>query len=809
MHRASMCKSFVVCLFVAASQSSAYAKAPSQSPFSKRPTLAELSRVLIFEEPLLYSRKPSSKEIQLLAQALGSYIAQGQLEGLSTVQDYLKKHPSSPWRLSLLVNVGLMHRHVGNISEAIKAWEAAWAFGKTSQERNALALAHRALGELLEVNAGLGRQQMLESLIKEADTQELSGLITEKLSIARESLSYMKTSPDTAFRCGPVALSYVKATESPSALGDISIHQGMLSNENGTNLAMNQAWSSQMGLKLQMAKRNLGAGIPVPSVLHFRTGHFAAALFQKGNRILVQDPFLGDTWIPMSVLDHEVSGYALIAAGKLPKGWVSVSSEDGARVWGKGAWGPGRPDDTRPDSYLIPTSFLSETGSSTKIGFHANLVSLSLQVPAVAYTPTKGPKVEISATYNQREYGQPQVFDYCNLGPKWTFSYLTCLKDDSTNPDFNVTLCNPSGGGLIFQSRGDGTFLPEGYTQAQLVRQPGNTYYIQYIDGQKDFYEAADRVWGLRRVVLTRRQDAAGNEIKFIWDAMLRLVSVVDATGQKTLLKYESSVDPLKLTSVTDPFGHTTRFHYDESGRLVKTVDIVGAATVYSYGPTNVDPRLPLDFLRTMVGPAGTINYRAGETLIGPSYRRWLEVRNSDEKVERVEAGAGYAYEIDPEQIPNVPEFDPAYHPLNISFRETFYWSAGNYDSGQPDFRKARHIRWGHGPGGFSSGIVLSEKIPGKPRHWFVHAGDFWGGIFPLARNAAYPMTSEGALKPGRTLNGISEAETGVERLVPVFDGSRRLVTRDYWQNPDGSLGWNQYQYDTQGRLIKDPTVSQ
>lgn len=778
-------------------------EAPKPSLFSATPSKAEVSNIKVFEEPLVSVGEPTQKEIRALAEAIDVYVAKGRLENLEPMMAFVKAYPESPWRLTLLVNLGLMYRHTGQITKALEAWEAAWAFGRDLKDPKSIALSHRALGELLEANAGLGRPERLSSLVKESDGRPLVGLITEKLSFARESLAYMKMSPETAFRCGPVALAHLKATESPLAFADLKV-EAMLSSDKGTTLAMNQAWASSIGLKLQAAKRTPGAGIPVPCMLHFSTGHFAAAMVVKADRVLVQDPFLGDTWIPLSVLDREASGYALIPAGELPKGWSTVLKAEAETVWGKGAWGPGRPDDTRPDSYRITSSVVPALAGMPNHTFHANLVSLNLDISASGYKTTNGPKVEFKVTYNQREYGQPQVFDYCNLGPKWTFTYLACLKDDTTNPDFNIALCNPGGGGLIFQSRGDGTFLPENYTQAQLIRQPGNTYVIQYLDGQKDYYEAADRAWGLRRVILTRRQDASGKEIKFTWDAMLRLVSITDADAQVTSLSYESPSDPLKLTKVTDPTGKTTRFEFNEKGNLIKTINAQGVATTFSYGPTPADPGMPADFIHSMTNPTGRVLFREGETLIGPSYRRWLEARNSDGRMERVEGGAGYAYEIDPEQLPKVPELDPNYHPLLVSFREAFYWSSNVYDFGKPNFRKARHIRWGHGPGGFSSGIAVSEKEPSGPRHWFVHAGDFWGGVFPTARTAQFPLTLDGTLKPAAQILGVKGTPETTRILAPVFSGNRRLVTRDYWVNPDGSLGKIQYDYDPRGRLIQD-----
>jgi hypothetical protein len=61
------------------------------------------------------------------------------------------------------------------------------------------------------------------------------------------------------------------------------------------------------------------------------------------------------------------------------------------------------------------------------------LVSLTLTDTPIWYTPPKGPAVEFTAWYNQREAFQPQTFSYSNLGQKWTFNWLSYITDDPTN----------------------------------------------------------------------------------------------------------------------------------------------------------------------------------------------------------------------------------------------------------------------------------------------------------------------------------------------------------------------------------------
>ncbi len=99
---------------------------------------------------------------------------------------------------------------------------------------------------------------------------------------------------------------------------------------------------------------------------------------------------------------------------------------------------------------------------------------------------------------------------------------------------------------------------------------------------------------------------------------------------------------------------------------------------------------------------------------------------------------------------------------------------------------------------------LLSEKTPDGPRHWYVHAGDFWDGVFHGARTPAFPLTLDGALKPGARVLGVMGTNSNKDLLAPIFDGNRAVVTRDYWVDRSQQLfGWFK-DYDLAGRLVSE-----
>ena len=58
---------------------------------------------------------------------------------------------------------------------------------------------------------------------------------------------------------------------------------------------------------------------------------------------------------------------------------------------------------------------------------HLMLVSLNINDEPVGYAPPVGPPVKFMVRYNQRDMGQPGNFLYSNLGPKWTFDWLSVM----------------------------------------------------------------------------------------------------------------------------------------------------------------------------------------------------------------------------------------------------------------------------------------------------------------------------------------------------------------------------------------------
>src|SRR5262249_19693515 len=143
--------------------------------------------------------------------------------------------------------------------------------------------------------------------------------------------------PEIAFRCGPLALDRIRASLDPTLAGHAAI-QNSASGTNGFSLDQVAQLSSQLGMSYQAGFRSKGASLVVPSVVHWKVGHYAAIVGRENDgRYHVQDPTFGkDAWVTARALEEEASGYFLIPAGELPRGWRTVSAPEAGRVFGKG-----------------------------------------------------------------------------------------------------------------------------------------------------------------------------------------------------------------------------------------------------------------------------------------------------------------------------------------------------------------------------------------------------------------------------------------------------------------------------------------
>jgi RHS repeat-associated protein len=787
--------------------------------FSSNPTEEEFFRARVFAEPLVpIGGEPSAAENAALANALLGYAKRSGPDDFSSLTGFLDRHPQSPWVAALLTDMGLEYYNTAHYSLALEAWSRAWELGQNAAKPNAKAIADRALGELAGLEARLGRVAELEVLIKSVEGRVFTGPTTDRIYRARGGLREMKERPGVSFRCGPLALERIKLSLDPNQAAEaIEIIRKSASTERGFSLTQVAELSQKVGLTLQMARRDRGAAFIVPAVVHWKVGHYAALLRQEGDRYLLQDPtFRNDVWATKEALEAETSGYFLVPAGKLGAGWKPVEAGIGDTVWGKG--GVSGPDPGGGGS-PPPPPCKGMAVSSVDLLF----VSLSLSDDPVGYSPPVGPAVRFPVRYNQRDPFQPAVFSYSNLGPQWTFDWLSYITDNPSSPMADVQYYRQGGFARFFTGFDPATqsYAYQQYDQTKLVRTTASSYEMLLPDGSKLVFGQSDGSVGTsRNIFLTQMIDPAGNAVALTYDGSLRLVALTDAIGQVTTVSYTNAADIYKITSVTDPFGRSAYFGYDVSSRLAEITDVIGLTSQFSYDSGS-------DFVNALLTPYGTTSFATSEG----GTNTFLETTYPDGSRERVEfnqtLGNGTPSSDPPASIPAGMLTQDA----NLNYRNTYYWSRTACATGYGDFSKARIYHWLHTADIVSAaGILESTKEPLEGRVWRDYAGQ---GSPQLVGNTSLPAHVGRVLDDGSTqlftyiYDGFGHPTTIVDPVGRTFsyvydtNGIDLLEVRmtRAWQNEllaamtynsqhlpltivDAAGQTNSYTYNSRGQLL-------
>ncbi|MCI0658119.1 MAG: cysteine peptidase family C39 domain-containing protein, partial [Acidobacteria bacterium] len=408
---------------------------PPQFPtFSPTPTDEEIFRARVFGEPLIpEAGEANTAENQALAQAITTYLYGGDSEALEPLEGVVTSFPQSRWRVGVQANVGSWYKKKGYFTRAERNLLEAWRLGKNSQTEGVRRLAEFAAGELMLLQAQFGQVDPLEALVTEFAGRELSGGITEKLYVGQATVWGLRNDHQNAIPSGSVALERIrldkhekaekeKKDQDPSYKKKNFVRHQELdrfpADHDGASLAEIQDLSDLTDLKLQMVKReNPNAEIPLPALVHFKQGHFAAIVEKRGERFRLDDPLLGgEVWMSRQAFEEEISGYFLLEQGRLPPGWRNANRGETGPIRGKCAYATGDIADTGQSDLCKPCS---GGGSGMAVyRFHLLRASLSIDDTPVGYSPPRGPAVRFQATYNQREAYQPATFTFSNLGKR-------------------------------------------------------------------------------------------------------------------------------------------------------------------------------------------------------------------------------------------------------------------------------------------------------------------------------------------------------------------------------------------------------
>jgi RHS repeat-associated protein len=764
--------------------------------FSANPTVEEFLRARVFDEQLVPTGgTPGAAENAALASALVEYTKRAIPDDFSSLTAFLQKHPRSAWKPALLTSLGLEYYKTAYYSQALETWEEAWVLGQKATDIPGKFVADRALCELAALYSRLGRMAELEALLKAAESRTLMGGAAERITLAREALWMMQYQPKVSFRCGPLALQSIKRSLKPNEPGDMAIFNSA-STQQGFALPEVAELSKKIGLNYQMAFREKAGGFLVPSVVHWKVGHYAALVRQVGDQYLLEDPTFGNrVWATKRALEAETSGYFLIQPGDLPDGWRSVDAKEAATIRGKGMTSGNDPDIYTPEDLQTGQCGFDGTGMAVS-SVHLMLANLQIRDTPVGYTPPVGPPVRFTVRYNHRDYLQQATIFGTNafvsiLGPKWTHDWNGRIRDNPNNSLADVKYLVEGGGARTFTdfNTNTQTFAPQQFDHTQLRRigtGSAATYQMTYPDGSR-------KIFGLRSgadILLTQVLDPAGNAVTLTYDSS-RLVAITDAIGQVTTISYEDPDNPALITKVTDPFGRFARFEYNTNAiggyvfrgtcgtnlivdpilipRLSKITDVLGLTSSVAH-ETRTATHIAYDPI-TNVHCTNRYNY-AGDTIIllatpyggtfftasnGPPTNftmRFVETRYPDGSRDRVEYNQSEHLGI-AQSEPVVPQ-GMATHNTFLYARNTFYWSRNACATAYGDYTKAKLYHWLHAANlTTTAGILESTKEALERRVWYDYAG-----------------------QPGPYGEGTTDKPTHVGRVLD--DGTTQLYTYGY-----------------------------
>ena len=327
--------------------------APSlEVAFGIHVTTDALRRAHVLAEPLLPTAVPTDDDNRALATLLQTVATVPEDQRLVRIDQFLADRPASPWRASVLANAATSYARAGYFSRAAAYWEQAWELTKDATSGDARAIADYSVGEALTQMITFGQVERIEKRLKEIETRDVRGPAGTKVSAARIALSVLTNHHELAMFSGPEALK-MYLTVAPTATLEKSVrtiaayHPSM----EGTRIHELRNLAASAGLQLSVVHAAPVGDIPVPSVVHFRSQHYAAIVAREGDTYVLRDPSLGGTLrLTGAALRDETSGYFLVPPdiSKNPR-WRAVADGEAANVVGHCTPGANNYDPPCPD----------------------------------------------------------------------------------------------------------------------------------------------------------------------------------------------------------------------------------------------------------------------------------------------------------------------------------------------------------------------------------------------------------------------------------------------------------------------------
>jgi RHS repeat-associated protein len=352
--------------------------------------------------------------------------------------------------------------------------------------------------------------------------------------------------------------------------------------------------SSKCRLDLIAVQLPADGPIPVPSVVHWKRGHYSAIVEQRGDFYKISDPIFRIQWISSEMIVKESSGDFIVQQDKRTTLWRHLSRLQTDLVRG----GSYPVHFGYPDTNDYPN--LCEDGCSNCSSGMATwrvsepYINLWLTDEPLGYNPGLGNRISFQLNFKQRETSAGTNSAIFSCGPKWDCSWISYVIAPSINPPPGPSMTMAVAGG------GERAYTADGATHEYYSRSvmsvtvngsgtlTGCT--VLYPNGASESYsnvftDSTGDVLCFR----TAQTDPAGHSTQFIYtnsSGTNLLTGVVDTDGRTNTLSYTNTSFRNQITGVSDPFGRSTMLQYNASGLLTNITDVMKLSSAFAYGYT-------------------------------------------------------------------------------------------------------------------------------------------------------------------------------------------------------------------------------
>lgn len=543
------------------------------------------------------------------------------MRSMTQVEAYLESQPESGDSAFLLFTAGRGLYQAGSYSRALDVLERAWTQASSSEAEGwkEEKLVARIAADLGGLYARLGRLEELEALLAEMEGRPIGGAQTLAFDNLRQAVDSMQNRPEVSFRCGPAALETLFKAENPDSQIPATLRSATSPRE-GVSVATLESLSAGANMPYRAVRAD-PLNPPVPSVVHWKAGHYAAIVEQTSEGYVVEDPtFMRKFVMAAEALAEESSGVFLVPVAKVKPEQAAIPAAEKAEIRGRGAPSQsdsenqgGSGDEDCPEG--LPEYSFND--------FYAALV---IKDSPLFYAPPYGPEVAVQLYYFDAGNFDNATSEAGHAGRKWFLAWRRYLENTATGSATPTIRMAKTDGRteVLVADTNDPSQLSSTLTRTQIEMtndaQGELTSLTKNLpDGSVETYAHKHEVFGeTDKFYITSLTDPHGNSLTFEYvTGTAKLKRVLDALGRATTVHYSDSTDGIgadnpsrfTISAIKDPFGRIARFHYDSSDRLTRLVDVEDNETIFRYTDSTYT-----DFITEMETPYGVSLFEKNST---------------------------------------------------------------------------------------------------------------------------------------------------------------------------------------------------